>query len=47
MAVDALGKLGTPAAQAALEAGTKKGTAAVKQACATTLASVSKHPRTA
>lgn len=47
MAVDALGKLGTPAAQAALEAGTKKGTAAVKQACATTLANVSKHPRTA
>jgi HEAT repeat protein len=47
MAIDALGKLGTPAAQAALETGTKKGTATVKQACATTLAGVSKHPRTA
>jgi HEAT repeat protein len=47
MAIDALGKLGTPAAQAALETGTKKGTAAVKQACATALAGVSKHPRTA
>lgn len=47
MAIDALGKLGTPAAQAALETGMKKGTATVKQACATTLASVSKYPRTA
>lgn len=47
MAVDALGKLGTPAAQAALETGTKKGMAAVKQACAATLAGVSKHQRTA
>ncbi len=47
MAVDALGKLGTPAAQAALETGMKKGTTAVKQACATTLAGVSKHSRTA
>ncbi|MGE5710029.1 MAG: HEAT repeat domain-containing protein, partial [Nitrospira sp.] len=47
MAVDALGKLGTPAAQDALDAGAKKGTAAVKQACATTLAGVGKHPRTA
>jgi HEAT repeat protein len=47
MAIDALGKLGTPAAQAALEAGTHKGTAAIKQACATTLAGVSKHSRIA
>ncbi|HSB44865.1 MAG TPA: HEAT repeat domain-containing protein [Nitrospira sp.] len=47
MAVDALGKLGTPAAQTALDTGTKKGTSAVKQACATALAGVSKHPRTA
>jgi len=47
MAIDALGKLGTSAAQAALEAGMKKGTTAVKQACATTLAGVSKHSRTA
>jgi hypothetical protein len=47
MAIDALGKLGTSAAQAALETGTQKGTAAVKQACATTLAGVSKHSRTA
>ena len=47
MAVDALGKLGSPAAQAALEAGVKKGTAPVKQACATTLAGDSKHSKTA
>lgn len=47
MAVDALGKLGTPAAQTALDTGTKKGTSTVKQACATALAGVSKHPRTA
>ncbi len=47
MAIDALGKLGTPAAQAALTTGTKKGTTAVKEACATTLAGVSKHSRTA
>jgi HEAT repeat protein len=47
MAIDALGKLGTSAAQAALEEGIKKGTSSVKQACATTLASVSKHSRTA
>jgi putative SOS response-associated peptidase YedK len=47
MAIDALGKLGTSAAQAALEAGMKKGTTAVKQACATTLASVSKQSKTA
>jgi len=47
MATDALGKLGTPAAQAALETGAQKGTTAVKQACATTLASANKHPKTA
>jgi HEAT repeat protein len=47
LAIDALGKLGTAAAQAALDTGTKKGTAAVKQACATALAGVNKHPRTA
>jgi hypothetical protein len=47
MAVDALGKLGTPAAQAALDTGAKKGTAAVKQACVAALASAGKHPRTA
>ena len=47
MAVDALGKLGTPSAQAALENGSQKGTAAVKQACATTLASVSKQTKIA
>lgn len=46
MATDALGKLGTPAAQAALETGSVKGTASVKQACATILAGISKHPRT-
>jgi hypothetical protein len=47
MAVDALGKLGTAAALSALDTGTKKGTAAVKQACATAIAGVNKHPRTA
>ena len=47
LAVDALGKLGTPAALAALDTGTKKGTAAVKQACATAIAGVSRHQRTA
>ena len=45
LAVDALGKLGTAAAQSALETGTKKGTAAVKQACAAAIAGVSKHSR--
>lgn len=45
MAVDALGKLDTPAAHAALETGAKKGTTAVKQACASTLAG--KQGRTA
>lgn len=47
MAVDALGKLGTAPALAALDTGTKKGTATVKQACATAIAGISKHPRTA
>jgi HEAT repeat protein len=45
LAVDALGKLGTAAAVAALETGSKKGTAAVKQACAATI--TGKHQRTA
>ena len=47
MAIDALGKLGTSAAQAALEAGAKQGTAAVKQACAATLAGANKDSKTA
>lgn len=47
MAVDALGKLGTVPALAALDTGTKKGTATVKQACATAIAGISKHQRTA
>jgi hypothetical protein len=47
LAVDALGKLGTAAALAALETGSKKGTAAVKQACATAIAGVTRHQRTA
>lgn len=47
MAIDALGKLGTPAAQIALETGAKKGTTAVKQTCLTTLTGISKHPKTA
>ncbi|WP_455242231.1 HEAT repeat domain-containing protein [Petrachloros mirabilis] len=47
MAIDALGKLATPAAQTALESGNQKGTTAVKQACASAIAGISKHPRTA
>jgi HEAT repeat protein len=47
MATDALGKLGTPTAKIALETGMHKGTAAVKQACITTLTGISKHTRTA
>jgi HEAT repeat protein len=47
MATDALGKLGTPAAQAALETGATKGTSAVKHACVTILDGISKHPKTA
>lgn len=45
LAVDALAKLGTPAALAALETGSNKGTAAVKQSCATAMAG--KHQRRA
>jgi HEAT repeat protein len=47
LAVDALSKLGSAAALSALETGSKKGTAAVKQACATAMASVNKHQRIA
>lgn len=47
LAVDALGKLGTASAQAALETGTKKGTSAVRQACATALAGAGKYSKTA
>ncbi len=47
IAIDALGKLGTPAAQAALDTGSKKGSATVKQACLTALANRNKQLRTA
>jgi hypothetical protein len=47
LAVDALGKLGTAAAKAALDTGSKKGTAPVKQACAAALSGANKHLRTA
>ena len=47
LAVDALGKLATAAALAALDTGSKKGTTAVKQACATAMAGGTKHQRTA
>lgn len=47
MAIDALGKLATPAAQAALESGAQKGTAIVKQACTSAIAGISKHQRSA
>jgi HEAT repeat protein len=47
LAIDALGKLGTPAALAALDTGSKKGTAAVKQACVTSMAGTGRHQRTA
>ncbi|HKT35678.1 MAG TPA: hypothetical protein VJR03_12690 [Nitrospira sp.] len=47
LAVDALAKLGTAAAMAALDTGQKKGTAAVKQACATAMAGANKHHRIA
>jgi len=43
IAVDALGKLGTQAAQAALHTGTQKGTAAVKQACTTAVTNLAKQ----
>ena len=47
LAVDALGKLGTPAALSALETGSKKGTTAVKQACAAAMAGGTKQQRRA
>ena len=47
LAIDALGKLGTPAALAALDTGSKKGTTAVKQACVTAMAGTGRHQRTA
>ena len=47
LAVDALGKLGTAPALAALDTGAKTGTAAVKQACANAIAAVTRHQRTA
>lgn len=43
MAVDALRKLGTDAAQAAIQTGLQKGTAAVKESCANALAQLSKQ----
>lgn len=43
LAAEALGKLGTPAAVAALELGRKKGSAAVRQACAAALAQAQRH----
>lgn len=43
LAADALGKLATPAAVAALETGHKKGTSTVKQACAAALLTASKQ----
>ncbi|HSN04116.1 MAG TPA: HEAT repeat domain-containing protein, partial [Nitrospira sp.] len=46
MAVDALGKLGTPAAQRAIQTGADKGMAAVKKACLTALAHMTKHADT-
>lgn len=47
LAVDALAKLGTSAALTALEAGSKKGTATVKQACASAMAGANRHQRSA
>jgi HEAT repeat protein len=47
MAVDALGRLGTAAALAALDNGSKKGTATVKQACAAAIANATKQLRSA
>lgn len=43
IAVDALGKLGTQAAQTALQTGAQKGTSTVKQACATALTNLTKQ----
>ncbi|MEW6247176.1 MAG: hypothetical protein AB1555_10755 [Nitrospirota bacterium] len=45
MAAEALGKLGTPAALAALQVGQKKGGSAVRQACATALTLAVKHQK--
>jgi hypothetical protein len=47
LAVDALGKLGTAAALSAMDPGSKKGTAAVKQACAAAIAAMVKQQRRA
>jgi HEAT repeat protein len=46
LAAETLGKLGTPAAVAALEFGQKKGGAAVRQACGAALSAVSRQHRT-
>ncbi|MCC6141131.1 MAG: hypothetical protein IT389_11030 [Nitrospira sp.] len=46
LAADALGKLSTPAAIATLELGQKKGSAAVRQACAMALAQLQKQSKT-
>ncbi len=46
MAAEALGKLGTPAALAALEIGQRKGSSAVRQACATALTLAAKYQKT-
>lgn len=46
LAIDALGKLGTPAAQEALQTGADKGTATIKKACATALANITTHTDT-
>ncbi|ULA62777.1 MAG: hypothetical protein LZF86_60004 [Nitrospira sp.] len=46
LAADALGKLGTPAAIATLELGQKKGSAAVRQACAIALTQLQKQSKT-
>jgi HEAT repeat protein len=45
LAADMLGKLGTPAAIAALTVGQKKGGTAVRQACATALSVASRQHR--
>jgi HEAT repeat protein len=45
LAADALGKLGSPAALAALDVGQKKGNATVRQACATALAMAARQQR--
>jgi hypothetical protein len=47
LAIDALAKLGTAAALSALDTGSKKGTAAVKQTCAVALAGAAKVQRRA